>query len=98
MATVLRDLAPSCHVVRARSIFHGSDWKFDLDGKRGPSCNRGLVRLPALALASWVQTELLFASNLCCSRVWNRLDCVYLRSRIPEHSKRVAWLLVMSLS
>src|SRR5712692_1922686 len=98
MATVLRDLAPSCHVVRARSIFRSSDRNPGLDGKRGPAWHRRLVRLPALALASWVQTELLFTSTLFCSGVWNRLDRVYLRCRIPARSKHFPGFLVMGRS
>src|SRR5258708_10779160 len=52
----------------ARSIFDGSRWKLDLNGKRGPARNRGVVRLPALAMASWVQTELLFVSKIFLRR------------------------------
>src|SRR5260370_10687004 len=80
MAAVLRDLALSCHVVRARSIFRGSDRNLALDGKRGPPWHRCLVRLSALALAPWVQIELLFSSNLLCSGVRSRLDCRGLRT------------------
>src|SRR5258707_3579425 len=46
----------------------------------------------------WVQTKLLFTSNLFCNGVWNRLDRVYLRCRIPARSKRLAGFLVMGRS
>src|SRR5258708_11806400 len=95
MATVLRDLAPSCHVVRARSIFRSSDRNPGLDGKRGPAWHRRLVRLSALALASWVQTELLFTSNLFCSGVRNRLDCRRLWARVLGSSRCISGFLVM---
>ena len=75
MAAVLHDLALSCHVVRARSIFRCSDRKLGLHGKRGPAGHRRLVRLSTLALASWVQIELLCPSNLLCRGVRSRLDC-----------------------
>src|SRR5260370_42664808 len=98
MAAVLRYRAFGCHVVRARPIFRRSDRKLDLDGECRLARNRCLVRLPALALASWVQTKLLFTSNLFCNGVWNRLDRVYLRCRIPARSKRLAGFLVMGRS
>src|SRR5229473_8450787 len=72
MAAVLRDLALGRDVVRARSVFRGSDRKPDLDGKRGAAWHRCLARVPTLALAPWIQAEILFASNLSCRGVRNR--------------------------
>src|SRR6266446_4955834 len=98
MAAFLRHLASGCSVVCARSIFRGSDRKLYLDGERRPSRNPCLVPLPAFALAFWLQAELLFTSNLSCSRVWNRLDGVYLPSRIPARSTCVTGFLVVGRS
>src|SRR5205823_10337431 len=82
MVAVLRDLVLVCPVVSARPISPRPRLKPDLDGKCRALRNRRLVLVQALAIASWIQAELLFAATGVCSGIRNGLDCLPLRARI----------------
>src|SRR5262249_42695333 len=93
MAALLHALGRVCYIVLARPLFPDLSWQPHHHGMRRTAWHRRVAPLPAMALAFWVQPEVLRAAGLLWLALRGCLHNSVLWPGDPAPRKRCAGLL-----